>query len=287
LILDNRELAILIWAVVALVGVLSIGRIRPSVVQLLRTVVHPKLLILWVSMLIYIGLLVWLLALVHVWTTDLISETVFWFFGPAVILLSRFEKAKSDPLFLRRALRSILEFTLLAEFVINLYPLNLAAELVLIPVVTFLALTATVAALKPEYQSARKLLDVLLALIGFGFLIYAVVQIIRSPESFVTLSNLRELLLPILLTLGFVPFVYGVAVAATYGELFGRLNWKLDANKALARYAKWRLLRATRFRLKSIRRFNLYPWRLTSSMDRAAVGRVIARFKAGDTGPGM
>jgi len=284
---DNRELAILIWLFICIGGAFAIKRIRPSLVQVSTTIVHPKLLILWVSMLIYIGLLVWLLALVEVWTTDLIGETIFWFFGPAVILFSRFDKAESDPMFLRRALRSILEFTLLAEFVINLYPLSLLAELFLVPVVTILALTAAFAALKPEYRQARTLLDVLLALFGFAFLTYAVVQIVRSPESFVTLATLRELVLPILLTLGFVPFVYGVAVAASYGTLFGRLNWKLDSNKPLARYAKWRLLRATRFRLKSVRRFKLFPWRLTSSMDRAAVRRAVTRFKSGDSGPGQ
>ncbi len=63
------------------------------------------------------------------------------------------------------------------------------------------------------------------------------------------------------------------------------MNWKLGENKRLARYAKWRLVRATRGRLKSLRRFDRYPWRLTASMDREGVRRVVARFKAGDTAP--
>jgi hypothetical protein len=283
---DNRELAILIWILLGLGAAGISKRIRPSLVQVARAFVQPKLLVVWIAMLVYIGLELWLLAFLQVWTADLLGESIFWLLGPGIILFSRFDKAATDPKFLRRALFSILELTILFEFLINLYPLGLVAELLLVPILVVLGLTAVVTALKPEYGPARKLLDGILALAGLALLTYALVRVVRDPGGFATIGNLREFVLPILLTLGFVPFVYGVAVMTTYGTMFNRLDWKLDDNKPLARYAKWRLVRATRGRLKSLRRFSLYPWRLTSSMDRAAVSRVVDRFKSGDTGPG-
>lgn len=285
MLFDNRELAILLWLALGLGLALMSKRTRSSVGQAAQALVQPKLVFfLWLPMIAYVDLVLWLMGVAGIWTSDLVSETIFWLFGPGIVLFSRFDKAAKDPHFLRRGLLAILEFTIVIEFVVNLYPLNLVIELFLVPVLFFLGATLVVATLKPEYHPAKVLLETLLALIGFALVIYGVVWIVRNPVRFATVGNLREFVVPILLTLGFAPFVYAVAVLTTYGRLFALLSWKLDENRGLARYAKWRLFRATFGRLRSLRQFNLFPWRLTASMDREAVRRVVARFKSGNTG---
>ncbi len=220
MLFDNRELAILIWLGVGLALSLMSSRIRPSVGRAARALVEPKLVFfLWLPMIAYVYLLVWLMGLAGIWTSDLVSETLFWLFGPGIILFSRFDRATSDPHFLRRGLLAILEFTILIELVVNLYPLNLVAELILV-LILFLGATLAVAALKPEYRSARVLLEILLALTAFALVIYGIVRIVRNPRGFATVGTLREFVVPILLTLGLAPFVYGVAVLTTYGRLF-------------------------------------------------------------------
>jgi hypothetical protein len=71
----------------------------------------------------------------------------------------------------------------------------------------------------------------------------------RRPDAYFTYENLLELLLPILLTMGLIPFVYATALLTTYGGLFSRLNWKLEQQPGIRRYAKRRVLQAGNIRL--------------------------------------
>lgn len=75
MLFDSRELAILIWMFLALVLAASSKRIRPSLIQVGKALVQSKLLVLWLTMLTYIGGLIWLLAVSGIWTTDLVGET--------------------------------------------------------------------------------------------------------------------------------------------------------------------------------------------------------------------
>jgi peptidoglycan/LPS O-acetylase OafA/YrhL len=123
---------------------------------------EPKLLTIFILMAAYAGLLVWLLSLANIWTPALIAETFFWFFGPAIVLYSQFDKAGRDPHFFRRTALAALTVTVVIEFVINLYPMNLIVELLLVPVLALiggmLALTT-----EPEHRQVKGLLEFLLA----------------------------------------------------------------------------------------------------------------------------
>lgn len=286
MVLDNRELALVGWLGLLFVFALVNRTGRSALTQLAAAFLKVPLVLIFLSMVVYVAGLVFLLHWARLWTLPLISETVLWFFGPAVILLSRFDRASNNPRFLREALLGVLKYTLILEFVMNLRPAGLLVEILLVPILTIVTLLHLVAGLKEEHRAVRTFMDILLAVFGLSLFLYTVVGVVQDPREFATYENLLELLVPILLTLAFVPFVYVVAVLTTYGRLFSLMNWKLSENPSLARYAKWRLFLATLLRLKTLRRFDKCPWRLVASMDKPAIRRVVSRFQAGDTGPG-
>lgn len=137
-IFDNRELAFLIW----LSGLVAFGflskRLRPSFMGVLKGFLAPKLITAVALMAGYGDLLVYLLYVSNVWTSDLGGETIFWFFGPAFLFFFQLDKASQDPHFFRRTFISVFRLTVFIEFFVNAYPLNLVAELLLVPVFVLL-----------------------------------------------------------------------------------------------------------------------------------------------------
>jgi hypothetical protein len=82
------------------------------------------------------------------------------------------------------------------------------AEVILIPIVTMLFLTAYVAGTKDEFAPAKRLLDVLLTTFGVALLARAVTELAVDFDSFATVGNLMRLVLPPALTVAFLPYVY-------------------------------------------------------------------------------
>jgi hypothetical protein len=231
-VFDNRELALLAWAAAVLVLALLSKSIRPSLAGLLDALFEPKLLTTFILMAMYAGFLVWLLSLVRILTPAVTAETLFWFFGPAIVLYSQFDKAGRDPHFFRRTALATLTVTVVIEFVINLYSLNLIVELLLVPLLAFIGGMLALAT-EPKYRQMKWLMEFLLAVLGFALIGYTIVQIVHAPEDFATLDNLRRLLVPILLSLAFLPFVYGVAVFFLCYSLFSRLDGSREVKSFL------------------------------------------------------
>src|SRR2546423_832998 len=94
----------------------------------------------------------------------------------------------------------------------------------------FLGGMLAVAASRPEYKQVKALFNFIVAAIGFWFLGYAVYRIAKSPTDFATLSTAREFTVPLLLTLGLVPFIYVAALVFAYEMMLLRLRWKLEGS---------------------------------------------------------
>ena len=92
----NRELALLAWATALLILCVVARSIRPALIVVINALFVPKLLTTFILMAIYAGVLVWLFSLAGIWTPAVAAETLFWFFGPAIVLYSQFDKAGRD-----------------------------------------------------------------------------------------------------------------------------------------------------------------------------------------------
>ena len=136
------------------------------------------------------------------------------------------------------------------EFAVNVRPLNLVLELVSVPFLVLLFGTLTVSELRGEDRHTSGFILGLAICVVLFFLGYTLAGVISDPDQFLTFEILLELTLPVSLTLGLVPFVYGVALVTTYGTLFARLNWQLKGDTETRRYAKRRVLQTGHVRLR-------------------------------------
>ncbi len=140
------------------------------------------------------------------WHTTALKETVYWLGTGGVVLVGRAVKhAKpSDPGFYKNLLRQAVLFTILIEFLVNLYVLPFLIELILTPIMLLFIGMQVDAAYDPAHAPARKVIDGVVATIGFILLGYAAAAAIRDPSGLFTRENAETLLIAPALTFAFV-----------------------------------------------------------------------------------
>jgi hypothetical protein len=196
-LMNNRELATVIWLVLILVACLLIKLVRASLVVVGRTLVGPPLLETFVVLVMYVVLLTWIGHGLGIWTTELISETVWWFVGTALVILFNVTVAVSERGFLRRTLLEVFGFTLLLDFFMNdLFVFALPIELIVLPAITFLGLLTIVAGRDPTTRQVASATGCLMTFAGLGVAAFVIFNVVANWSQVTTKEHFLELLLP-------------------------------------------------------------------------------------------
>jgi hypothetical protein len=253
-VFDNRETALLIWLVVGCLATLLIPGVRREVPFLLKTLFSPVLVVPFLVAAGYVALVVFMLAQLGLWTTAVLDVTLFWFFGPGMAAFAGAGMKAGEPALTRTLLRKAIPWVLLVEFVANLYVFSLPVELLFVPCIASVVLLDAVAEMKPELAPARNLTSLVLGVFAVFLLVRAAVIIASDPAGFASSENALRFLVPILLSLGFLPFAYLLPVFALYSDAFARLD-VMSGDRARARFARRAMLRAFHLDRMKLARF--------------------------------
>jgi len=275
---NNREWAILMWLGVVLLLVLLKKDLRGSLGGVLRAAAHPRLLIPFGSMLGYVVLLAWLGSIVGFWRMGLIKDTIVWVVVSGLALFFGFADAAKKPHFFRNRFMAVLGITAFIEFFVNLFVLALIAELFLQPFLALLVGVSVVAGHEAQHRVVKKLVDALLAFIGFSLLTFALVELIANWGSTDKRLLALQLALPVWMTIGLLPFVYLLSLYATYEKAFGGVNFATKDRRARRR-AKLAILTKLHFRHRDTNAFT-WNWarKAAHAPDFAGARQVVADF---------
>jgi len=278
--LTNRDIALLVWLGVLLIGALVYRPAREGLGSILKLLLFSKLGVGLLALLAYEALVVSVFYRLGLWHWWMLKDALFWLFGSAAILFFNTTKATEEKHYFRKAALDNFKFAVILAFIINLYVFNLVTELILVPVVTSLAMLGAVAASKHEFEPVKKLVNWTMVGIGITFLVYAVINITTNFHDFATVKDLEGFLTPIVLTLTLLPFAYLLGLDSAYESLFVQVGFRIT-DKRLARYAKRQILSACRFRLSRISRFQKdFAYKIGPSDSRTDVAGVVSEFRA-------
>lgn len=278
---NNREKALIIWIVIGTVIVLANKAFRPSALAVLKAFFARKIVTVLLIMLTYIALVVFVAYRVHLWNVLLLKDTIVWVVGTAFIMFANYERVANESHFFKNVLLDNVKLAVFVQFIINWYVFNLVVELILVPILFFLAAMLAFASTKKEYKPVTNLMQFLLATYGIFLLIYALVQMVYNFNNFATLYTLKDFLLSPLLTLSFLPFVYFLALYATYEALFTRMDIFMgNRNKELTWFAKRQILRTCLLNVKKLNRFATnYTSKLYAVGDKSDVVSLMNQFR--------
>jgi hypothetical protein len=248
-VLNSREQAALFWiSVGAALAFWKVPGIGSQLIVLTRSFLHPTLLFrIWLPATAYVVGAVYLAYRVDLWHVTSGRETLYWFVGVALVLALSATRASDLGRFWKLFGR-VFKVTLAIEFLVNLYVLPLAVELVVIPLAVLFAGMQVVAERDPKLAHARNVATLILVALGGVAVAFAVTSAARDLGGLFTWVHLEQFVVPIALTVVFAPFVYFVALWSTYEQVFLRLDmYGRDAGSM--KRAKWAMIRVCRLSL--------------------------------------
>ena len=245
--MNNRELATVIIAVliVLAIGVFAARNrgVRDSLKGVVTAFVAPKVLGPILAFGGWIFVLVVLSKKVGLWDSGLIFPAVLWAATAGLGLIFKLASRRAWDPFFGPAIRRTFHLTVFVEVIVGLFAFSLIVEFVLLIIASFLGMLSQFAGTDPKYEPAKKLVDFLLGLIGLAIIVSTVISLVTGWDDLNKGHAVRQLALPLWLTLGSIPYLYLLALWIGYEQAFMRINLASD-DRAARRRAKLAIIAA-------------------------------------------
>lgn len=230
-VLNNRELVIIFWSVVLTVFAVTKKDVRKSFLQLLKQFFNPKIIIPLLLSSTPVLLTLCVMERLNLWDSSSLKETIVWAIGAGIVMFFNSTSIKTGKDLLKKSLKDSIKLIIIVEFVVNFYVFPIAVEFLLVPLLTIIVLMQTVAIYQKDkkYEPTKKFLSALVAVAGLALIIYAFSELADNPKQFFTWQNLKLLLLPVMLTVAYIPSVYLLALYSAYESLFIRIDFFLKS----------------------------------------------------------
>lgn len=279
---NNRELAIIFWLLIFLIWVLTDKKFRISIYSIFGALFKKKIMVALLIMSIYVCLIILKGYHLQLWDFTMVKDTIYWFFGSALVLFFSADNAKDDEDYFKKILLNNAKFILVLQFIINFYVFTFWAEILLIPSITIVAVMSAVADTQAKYVAVKKVLDFILASYGIVLVIFAVLNIVNDYNFLFNNTNLTTFLLPPILTISFLPFIYFFALYMAYEILFVNLSIYIGKDKSLLHFAKRKIFQICLFRLNNIQRLKRdYLRDLLIIREKEDVLNLVQKYKGG------
>ena len=228
-------------------------------------------------MLLYISALVISLYKLTLWAPSHTTTTIFWTAAVAFVTLLNINSITEDEHYFKKSALDQVRLLVLFEFVINFYVLSLWLELVIVPVTAVIGGMLAVAESDLKYKAVKTLLDSVLIVFGLALISFSLYRIATDFGAFTTSNTVVDLVLPPIMSLGFLPFIYFMALFVRYENLFIRLQFFIR-DRSLLSFAKRKTFVAFNFRLNLLNRWAREVGRLELESKEDVVN-AIASFK--------
>ncbi len=285
--LNSREWATVIWAMIAVLWMLTRAEIRASMLNVVRVAFGKTIVVPASAMLAYIAAVVFAASRVGLWEVRLIGATLAWMVASALLGFFKVLRIPEERHYFRAALRRSFEITALVDIYVNLFVLPLWAELILVPFATLLAAMVAVAEISPElagkdYDTTRSCLKSLMGIFGIALLLYATIHVANDLSSSSGLSHLgKSLILPLWLNLALIPFMFLLAIRLVYETAFVMLGFPANTTRASVRRARLALLLSVGARPYVLGEFGApWPYRLNHARTLGDARKVAAELRA-------
>jgi len=247
---SNREIALLIWITVGAILALLFKPFRKFLSTSSNILFQKTFIIIYLLLFAYLTIVIIILNKVHLWDTTLIKDTVFWFITIGLLFVFEINKAKEKGYF-KKIFVAGFKWTILLEFISNLYSFSLLSELFLLPFLVFVTAIQAFPGTDNKNQQVTSFLSTFLGLMGLGILLYSGYKTFEGYNSIFTVSTLKSLLFPTIITTLFIPFIYFLALFSTYESFFVNLSC-MSNKKDKIKEVKKLVIRIVNFNLNKL-----------------------------------
>jgi len=260
-IFNNREIAIGLLLMFFIIFCLSIRSIRKPIISVVKSILKIKILISIFLIAIYGLCIVLFLKFINYWDFGLLKDTILWYCVPGFIMMAKYITSMDDCSLVKRIIIYNLKFFVIFEFIVNFYVSpRVWIEIIIILTITFIIVLDVVAKSYKKYKSVSKFLRALQFLFGLSITIYVFCRIIKDFNNFWSINTLKEFLLPIILTITFIPLIFFSVLYSRYEQFFCRLDYYYKDDRRLRIYIKKMTIRECLFSYRKVSSID-YNWR--------------------------
>lgn len=220
---SNREWALIVGILILAIYALCVA--PKSVAAVLKCLFEPKLLVIFIGGYTYLTVCVWLLNKFELWNMSLIKETVLYILSSVFFVGKSVNIDKNSHLF-RKQVFGNMKTTTIITYLVNLYSFSFWIEFFLLIIVSIFTTICVYTAQKTDEQSTtlHPFSKKVLFITSLVYFIGLIVWLITNWHNVFTTHSILALLLPIMLGIMFIPYMYGIALYSKYELIFCRLR---------------------------------------------------------------
>jgi hypothetical protein len=228
--LSTREIAWAIWILIPLIACMFGKDIRKSIFSVLKALFAWQISISLLAFFLHTSIYVFILFKLGLWNISLLKDTIIWTLSFGFISLININKVNSSKYF-KNVLIDAVKWTIGIEFIANFFTFSLTKELILAPILVLSAMIQTVASLKQENKQVENLFKNILTAFGIFIFFFSLYKTIEEHSKVFTIDNLKSFMLPVILTITFLPFMYLYNLIVKYESLWLTLRFNIKNEK--------------------------------------------------------
>lgn len=223
--IDNRVLAQLIWLSIAVLPLILTSKNRSSIWGIARAFalilqrIFSWIIISWLIIVVYLAFLIGL------WDIDMIVTTVWWSLASGTVLTYDAATSTSDMKFFTSRLKNLLSVTVIVEALVTLVEMPLPFELLLVP--SSFILVVMIAFSDNKNTNTRTMgscAGYIALTVAAGLIVFNVWSWASGQASISSSDVLREMILPIYLTMTFIPVLYLLTIYSRWELLYRKIK---------------------------------------------------------------
>jgi hypothetical protein len=221
---NTREAATAAWLVVLATFVFVAKSTRLSAIEVLRALIKPVLLVPLAIAALYAAAEILVLHRWGLWSAANLKTTILWLATFGFVTMFEVATAKNRPASLAKITRDVISVTAVLVFITGLHTFPLIVELIALPIVAMIAMMGEVAKHRPEHAQVSRLLGCTISAVGFSYLGFSLLRTIEQWQKAATWATVSEFAIPVILSLGFLPFLYGWRTYVAYNSMFATIG---------------------------------------------------------------
>lgn len=223
-VFNNREIAIAFWIIIVVIILIFTRAGKEFFKSVIPILFCKKFVVFYFVFLSFLCFVIYSLYKINVWSPKLVKDTIFWvMFVELPVFAKAIEEAK-DAHFFRKLIKDNITISVVIEFLIGFWTFDLWVEILLVPFLVFISALYAVAEREKKHKPAKCFLHGILTLLGMLSFVYAIYNLVRSPQDFFSIDTLKVFVLPLALLVLNLPVVYGLALYNIYEQVFIRLK---------------------------------------------------------------
>lgn len=279
-LLSTREWATVIWGFVFWVYAMAHKQIREALWNVVKIFFGKKLRILWSIILLYVLGITLIFCQLPFWDNIYIKDIIVWFIFSGLIYCMNAVSKDADEKYIENILKNNLKFTVIFEFIMNTFTFNIWIELIIVPIITVIVMMNIVAEHKMEYKAVHKLLDIVLAIMGFGILYETIKIAVHEYKYLNAVNTFISFMIPIVYLIMIVPLEYILELYSKYENLFVRMKLREDENKEIQSKHRRLILIACKLSVHKVMLFQEKYWnKVYKKMSMKEFEKIIEEFK--------